>query len=346
MTRRSRGEPSCAMLAAAGLMMVGQVAGMVRAADDPVAQPRGVAESREEAMVVGRLQLHAAPGGRRVTEYDLGRLFDQHVFGRSGAASGVQIMMVRNGVVTPPVEQPPIGLEAGLAAVRRRGAYRIGILEEVCHLDEEQASQLKMALHSDLKRLAYEIDGVRARYADQTIAAIPAGLDRELLARLRSDAEACRRQIERAPDSGSLLVASLPHVLEPAQAEAFAAWLADQRRRRWQAMVASVLAQLDGAGLRLARSQHAALEAMLLDEVPALAVLREPPVAKADTTSTRFQMPLVLARLAARERVWLPVLDSRQQEVLRQRIGRVGGGDPAAVEQLLVHQGILEEVGR
>jgi len=345
MTRRSSGMPSFAMLTAASLMLVGQTVGMVRAADDPVTQPRGAAEPREEAMVVGRLRLHAAPPDRPGTEHDLGRLFNQQAFGRSGGVPGGQIMMVRNGVVISVAEQPAIGLEAGLAAVRRRGEHRIEILERVCHLDEAQVARLKMALQSDLKRLACEIAGVRSRYAGQTMAATPAGLDRELLARLRSDAEACRRQIERVPDSGSLLVASLPHVLEPAQAEAFTGWLADQRRHRWQAMVAAVLTQLDGAGLRLAGNQRAVLEELLESEVPPLAVLREVPAGKADATVSRFQTALVLARLAAGERAWQPVLDSRQQDVLRQRIGRVGGGDPAAVEQLLVHQGILEETG-
>jgi len=345
MKRQSPGRRFSALLSAAVVILAGPVMTKSRAGDDRVTPPRGAAEPREEAMVVGRLRLHAAPGDRPATEHDLGRLFNQQAFGRSGVVPGGRIMMVHNGVVIPMVEQPASSLEAGLAAVRRRGEHRIEILEQVCHLDEVQVSHLKMALQSDLKRLAYEIAGVQARYADQTMATTPEGLDRELLARLRSDAEACRRQIERIPDSGSLLVASLPHVLEPAQAEAFASWLADQRRRHWQAMVAAVLTQLDAAGLRLARNQRAALEGMLEGEVPPLAVLREVPTGKSDATMARFQTALVLARLAACENAWQPVLDSWQREVLRQRIGRVGGGDPAAVEQLLVQQGILEETG-
>jgi hypothetical protein len=316
--------------------------GLVRAADDPVVEVPGEAEMREEQMVVGRLRLHAAPGPRQAAEYDLGRLFDQQVFGRPGGVAG-QVMVVRNGEVIPVVEQTPAGLEAGVAAVRWRGERLIGLFEQVCGLEPAHVGQLQMALQSDLKRLAFEIAGVRAAYAGKTMTAGAA--DRELLAQLRSDAEACRRQIQQLPGSGTLLVASLPHVLGPARASAFADWLAARRRCRWRAIVAAVLVQLDDNGLGLATSQHDALEELLLGEVPPLDVLREGTAGNADAVLARFQAVLVLARLAAREPVWQPLLDPRQREFLRQRIGQAGGGDPAAAERLLVQQGVLEEVG-
>lgn len=320
------------------------VASLARADDDPVVEGPVGPEMREEQMVVGRLRLHAAPGPRQAAEYDLGRLFDQQVFGRPGGVAG-QVMVVRNGVAMPVVEQSAIGLEAGLAAVRRRGERRIELLDKVCGLEPEQVTQLQMALTSDLKRLGHEITGLRATYAGTTMKAAAEHIDRELMTRLRSDAEACRRQIDQWPGSGSLLVASLPHVLGPAQAAAFADWLADRRRCRWRAIVAAVLVQLDDTGLGLATSQHDALQELLLGEVPPLDVLREGTAGNADAVLARFQLVLVLARLAAREPAWQPLLDPRQQAFLRQRIGQAGGGDPAAAEGLLVQQGVLEEVG-
>jgi hypothetical protein len=334
-------------LAALGAVLVAGLSaagGLSRAADDPVVEGSDPAEMREEQMVVGRLRLHAAPGPRQAAEYDLGRMFDQQVFGRPGGVAG-GVMVVRNGVAMPVVERPVIGLEASLAAVRRRGERRIELLEKVCGLEAAQVAQLQMALASDLKRLSHEITGLRATYAGTTMQAAAEHIDRELLTRLRSDAEACRRQIDQLPGSGSLLVASLPHVLGPAQASAFADWLAARRRCRWRAIVAAVLVQLDDNGLGLAASQHDALEELLLGQVPPLDVLREGTAGNADAVLARFQAALVLARLAAREPAWQPLLDPRQQEFLRQRIGQAGGGDPAAVERLLVQQGVLEEVG-
>ena len=206
----------------------------------------------------------------------------------------------------------------------------------------DQVRRLRMALESDLKRLAGEIAGVRGKYTGGMVAATPQGLDRDLLATLRTDAQACRQRIETALGTGSLMAVVSRDVLGPEQEPVFDEWLAARRAGRWRAMVAAVLISLDESGLGLSGKQFTALEQSLLASVPPLDVWRSTTGTALDARIVRFQSPLVLSLLGRRRADWQPLLDPRQQAHLDRLIEQAG--DPAAVETLLVAQGILEEI--
>ena len=107
-------------------------------------------------------------------------------------------------------------------------------------------------------------------------------------------------------------------------------------------MVAAVLISLDESGLGLSGKQFTALEQSLLASVPPLDVWRSTTGTALDARIVRFQSPLVLSLLGRRRADWQPLLDPRQQAHLDRLIEQAG--DPAAVETLLVAQGILEEI--
>ncbi|MFM8413736.1 MAG: hypothetical protein ACKOCX_03330, partial [Planctomycetota bacterium] len=275
----------------------------------------------------------------RPAEYDVGAVFDQHLFRRPGG--GRQVRVIADRLVVETEEQAPTGSTLGrLDHLRRLGERRIATLEQVCRLTAEQREILRLAVESDLRRLAGDIDAVRRTYVGQRLTV--QGVDRELLERARDDAEACRRAIERFGRSGTLLGSVSLGLLDARQQSALAAWVAGRRSSRWEAMVRTVLGQFDDSVLGLSEAQHALLLERLLGDVPPLMVLDDMPAWSGAARSADFQAMLVAARLqrlaeaGLRER-----FDPRQWAALRQLMGQ--HGDVAAVEQLLVEQGILED---
>jgi len=311
------------------------------AADDRVIERSEPAPEEGEIVLGGNVRLI---GAQRPLLYDLGQLFDQQVFGRPMRPFQAGAVVIVNGAVVRQPEPPPSAEQAdNLAAVRRRGARYVATLERVCRLEADQSRRLRIALESDLKRLAGEIAAVRSRYAGGKAAA-PQAADRELLTALRADAQACRQRLDAALGPGSLVAAVGRDVLEPGQEAAFDEWLAERRACRWRAVVGAVLLQLDESGLGLSQRQFTALEQGLLSEVPALEVMRDSTAPGVDGRLVRFQVPLVLSRLGRQAAAWRPLVDPRQRARLEGLIEQAG--DPAAVERLLVSQGILEETVR
>lgn len=287
----------------------------------------------------------------RAVEYDLGAMFDQHVFRRTGGD-----VIVIGGAGPRPVglvdERSIIEADDGsvpgdtlarLANLRRLAAGRIAILDQVCRLDDAQREVLCLAVESDIRRLATEVDAVRRKYAGQRLQATR-GIDRERLQALRDDAAACRRRIDHVWRSGSLLGSVSLGALSPAQLEVFRGWLAGRRAVRWEAMVRQVLGQLDESVLGLSEAQHAAILERLLGDVPPLAVFDAAWAGATGPRSGSFQVMLVVSRLGRLDREALrPLLDPRQWAAVEQVMGQHGG--PEEVEALLVEQGVLEEEG-
>ena len=155
-------------------------AGRVGAAGDDVVVESSTAPSTAGAAgqhgLVGNVILRE--GGRAVVfgaanrqpQYDLGGLFDQHVFGRLAGRN--QVFIINGQGVT----RGTSALEQALAAVRERCQQRIEMLEMVCNLDASQMRTLAMALESDLKRVASQIEAERDQYVGRTMPATPQGL--------------------------------------------------------------------------------------------------------------------------------------------------------------------------
>lgn len=320
----------------------------LRAGDDLVvdggpAEPPG--ETVRFAPVVVRNVGELVVGGPVVpnAEYDLGALFDQHVFRRAGGRRQVRLQNGRMVVQGGAVSLTGDSLEQ-LAYLRPLAERRIETLDLILSLTEPQRSLLRLAAESDLRRLAGEIDSVRRNHAGQRLAATPQGLDRDRLQAVRDDAAACRQRIDRFFRSGSLLDSVSLGVLSPAQRSVLEAWLAARRKTRWEAMVRTVLEQVDATSLGFSAEQHDAILDGLLADVPALEVFGDEPEAATNVRTADFQVLLVLSRLQRLDQEALRKLcDPRQWVVLEQLMAQQG--DPAAVEQLLVAQGVLQEEG-
>jgi hypothetical protein len=311
----------------------------LHAADDLVVD--GV--SGEQPAEIVRFAPVVGHGLGGVTEYDLESLFEQHVFQRPTALRAVRLVngrMVIKGQAAGPAGET---LER-LAFLRPLAERRIETLDRVCRLTEPQREILRLAAESDLKRLAGEIDLVRRKHVRQRVPATPRGVDRERLQAVRDDAAACRRKIDRFCAAGSLLSAVSLSQLSPPQRSALEAWLAARRRTSWEAMIRTVLAQLDESSLGFSAAQHDRLLGQLLADVPPLEVFGDRLETITSSHTADFQYLLVLSRLKRLDQAALRSLcDPRQWSALEQRLGQQG--DPDAVEQLLVAQGVLEEDG-
>jgi hypothetical protein len=303
-----------------------------RAADDQVGAVTGDAQPAETVRFApaGNVQF----GGRVLpADYDLGELFDQQVFGRSLAVGMNNPFVIREAM-----SKPDEGVLGKLAELRRRGEARLTRLKQVCGLSPEQQTAIDLALASDLKRVAGEIDSVRRTYVGQRIARQRLPLEQERIQSLQQDAARCRGLIERAFQEGSLMAAVGVGVLDPDQRRRLADWVTGRRATRWEAMVRLGLGQLDETVLGLSRRQHEALMELLLADVPPLTVFDDERLAR-DPTS--FHGMLVLARLGrAGAKDVRPLLDPRQWAELQQRIAQAGQAE--AVERMLLEQGILE----
>ncbi len=316
------------------------VAARASGGDDMVVEG-GLSPQPEETVRFAPVQVHVlgGPGGRRA-EYDLEVMFDQQLFRGTRGVRQVQVVGGRMVIQASPAAVADDTL-ARLGGMREVGEERIATLDRVCGLSVAQQDGLRMALESDLRRAAGEIDRVRQKYAGQRMPATPQGLDRERIETLRADALACRRRIDQLWRAGSLFASVSTGMLSDGQREMVESWLADRRAARWETMVRLVLGQFDDTVLGLSREQHAALLEPLLADVPPLVVFEDVPPGTTSTKFSNLQSLLVSHRLGRLDKAALrPLFDPRQWAALETLLGQ--HGEPADVARLLVEQGILE----
>ena len=286
----------------------------------------------------------AFPRRALTSRYDLGAIFDQQLFGRNSNNSRVQLVNGQFVVQQITVIESHDTL-ARLAERREIGEARIGVLDRVCSLSEDQREVLVLAIESDLHRLAFEIDAVRQTYDGRILEGPRQDIDHEQLDKVRTDATACRKQMDHLFHSGSLLGMVSVGILTPSQAAAYRDWVARRRAIRWDAMVRTVLGQFDESVLGLSVEQHAALLTRLGEDVPPLVVFDDMLASSSNSRTITFQMMLVTAWLGRLEKASLrPLFDPRQWDALEQLMHRNGGF--LTVQQLLRDQGFLEEDGK
>jgi hypothetical protein len=336
MSRPGRWESWLASLA---LAVVG--GGPAAWGGDDIVLEEGRQEQPEETVRFAPVNVHVLGGpAGRVAEYDLEAMFDQQLFGGGRGLRQVRVVAGRM-VVGTPGESDALDTLARLADTRSLGEQWIATLTRVCGLTPRQQAILRMAVESDLRRVAGEIDAARLNYAGQRMPATAQGLDRERLQRLREEAVACRRQIDRLWQTGSLFASVSLGMLSPEQRAALEDWLADRRAVRWEAMVRLVLGQFDETVLGLSDQQHAALLEPLLADLPPLVVIEAVAPGTAGTKFSNFQTLLVSHRLGRLDRAALrPLFDPRQWAALETLLSQ--HGEAADVARLLVEQGILE----
>jgi len=216
----------------------------------------------------------AADRGRQQPNVmDLGSNFDANVFDRRTSGFVLQArlpgrVVIRGGVVElgpgEPEESPT------LARARQQGEARLERVDRLCRLSEAQRLALHLALESDIRRVAEEVDATRDTYRGLSVnISEPDG--RQVWQRFQQDVQQCRRLLQDLFGTGSLFAAALASTLDADQFRQLEAETAAKRSFRWRAIVADIMLKFDDS-LGLTAAQHAALEAVLLAHEPALRI--------------------------------------------------------------------------
>lgn len=295
-----------------------------RAAQEKALKEQAVLQAvQAQAEVVVQLQENAPqifpqPGG----VMDLGASFDQMVFSAAG----------------PNPVPPGADTAARLTQVRKAGEERIEKIHRIVTLSAEQRAKLRVAMEADVGRLAEEIDAVRAGYVGQKVTLGEDGAGREQIQKVSEDAAACRRLMAAAFGPTALLSKVLGDTLDERQNTLYSDTMAARRGTVWKALIGSALVANDGV-LGLTQAQHEAVEALLMADVPPLA-LDLPGQRVGGAVASPAGLVLLRLEQAGEEKL-TRVLDPRQRAVVAALARQVG--EPAEVQAQLVAGGILED---
>jgi hypothetical protein len=218
---------------------------VARAADDEI-----VAESAP-----------AAGGPRQPHMIDLAMNFDANLFEQRGDGWVIRGAPGRRGAAARP---PSPALEKG----RQLGLERIERIESACRITPEQKRLLLLAVESDVRRFAAEIEAIRDRYAGRQVNMNDQAGQREWHA-FQQDVRRCREQLRDLFAAGSLFATVLAATLDQPQQDCLAAENAARRSFHWRAMVLEVVAKLDDT-LGLDQRQHEVIVGDLLAREPLL----------------------------------------------------------------------------
>lgn len=247
--RRSTSRPRVHAWAAATVLALGPVA---RGEDD-----RAVDDPSPTARQIERQQ--------QAERIDLGANFDANVFEQSSGH-----FSFHSGRRPSPTgrdgDQAPAS--PTLAAAGRIGDARLAQIDSVCGLSDAQRRKLRLAMESDIRRVAEEIDaerrkyqGVEVNHADQE--------GQRTLQQFQQDVQRCRERMQGLFDAESLFAKVLPTTLDAEQNARLTAEFTARRSSRWQGLVAAAMLQCDEL-LGLDQRQHAEIEKLLLEREPAL----------------------------------------------------------------------------
>jgi len=193
---------------------------------------------------------------------DLGANFDANLFEQRGNG-----WVVRGGPAPPPgAERPPEPL--ALVRGREMGLRRLERIEAACGIAADQKRRLVLAVESDIRRFAAEVEATRERYAGRQINMNEPAGQREWHS-FQQDVRRCRDQLRDLFDRGSLFATVLAATLDEGQRKCLAAEIAARRSFHWRAMVLEATSKLDDS-LGLDQKQHDAVVKELLAHEPAL----------------------------------------------------------------------------
>jgi hypothetical protein len=221
---------------------------------------RGDDDRIEDAVAAGNVR----PEGQVI---DLAANFDANLFEQ---ANGLVIrgggMRLRRpsptGIAEAPEESP------ALARLRRQAQEHLERVDRTCGLSADQRTRLELALESDARRIAAEIDATRARYAGGTVNfQVPEG--QRKWQNFQQDIQRCRTQLQQAFGKDSLFIDLLGEMLDERQQASLDKETRSRRSFRWRAMVAPVLLKMDET-IGLDARQHALIERLLVAAEPRL----------------------------------------------------------------------------
>jgi hypothetical protein len=260
---------------------------------------------------------------------DLGSMFDANLFEQRGGGWVIQPGVGRRLRPGPAGDESP-----AVDRARTIGGQRLERIDRACGLSAAQRRALVLALESDARRFAAEVDEVRRRYADVTVN-MRDRAGQQQWHQFQQDVQRCRGRLQRLFDTDSLLSSALASVLDADQRQRLESEAAAKRTFRWKTLVTSSLLRLDDS-LGLTQRQHAEIERLLLEREPALRldVPRGPGTAQAE----QMLVYLVLAEVDAK--ALRGMLEERQWRSLT-KLSNQG----RAMRSWLEQQGLLEQSG-
>lgn len=277
----------------AGAVAIACIAVTGRAVDDRV----------EEAPVPGGVVQH------QVNVIDLGANFDANLLEQPGG-----FVLRGNGLrgrrPSPTGELAELDESAALARLRRLGHDQLARVDRTCTLSADQRRRLELAVESDARRLAAEIDAIRSAYVG-TVANVAEPDGQKKWQQFQLDVQRCRTQLQQAFAAGSLFSDVLGGTLDERQQASYDAETRSRRAFRWRAMVMPVLLKMDET-VGLDAKQHALIERLLLAAEPRLATVQ--PSGRRNAHAEQMLVYLQLSRSDARaireqlsERQWQAV---------------------------------------
>ena len=268
---------------------------------------------------------------QRANRVDLGAQFDQNVFQQTG--NGFSVIAGRRRAVPNGGDGDQVPESSALMIARKAADVRLAQIDSVCNLTDAQRRKLRLAMESDVRRLAEAIDaerrkyqGVEVNFGDQA--------GQKKWQQFQQDVQRCRERLQGLFDADSLMTKVLPTTLDAEQYARLTAENAARRAARWRGLVAAAMHQFDDL-LGLDQRQYDELEKLLLEREPALRVDR--PGNRQDHNSQQMIVFLVLSEIDAQR--LQEIVSGRQWQALAQ-VANQG----KALRSYIEAQGFLEKV--
>lgn len=240
-----------------------------------------LASHGEDDLVVDDAAEHVADAhGRqadvhgRQAEYDLQESFDLNMFNARTHGNGIQFANQRS---TPRNGRLPTAEPAGhaesqiVAKVLAFVEPQFQQIAAMVDLSKPQERKLRLALESEARRVAEEIDVRRQRYQGVVLKG-QWGADpkqQQLMQQFQKDVQQCRDLMRQICQAGSLLAKTIPTTLDADQQDRLTFAVDGRLDGLWRSIVARQMIRFE-TSLGLDQSQHDALEALLVEFRPKL----------------------------------------------------------------------------
>lgn len=204
---------------------------------------------------------------------NLGENFDANIFSMRGPGFRPRFVTRRDErprAGTPAPTRPADAPDESSTLVRLRqlGEARIDRLASMPGLSETQRRTLRLAMESDIHRLAEEIDVDRRKYQDVEVnLAHEAGQDQ--FAQVQEDVQRWQSRLLTVFDADCLFAKALQTTLDPDQMARLTFEQDARRTAIWKGLIAIALLKFDEL-MGLDQKQHAELEQLLLERQPPL----------------------------------------------------------------------------
>lgn len=234
----------------------------------------GLASHGEDDVVVDDGVENPAEVHGRQPDYDLQECFDLNVFNALAHGNGIQFTNPRpspqNGKV-PTAEPAGHAQSQTVAKVLAFVEPQFKQFAAMVDLSKPQDRKLRLALESEVRRAAEEIDVCRQKYLGVILKG-QWGADpkqQQLMQQFQKDVQQCRDLMRQICRAGSFLAKTIPTTLDADQQAQLNAAVDGRLDSLWRSIVARQMIRFE-TSLGLDQEQHEALEALLVEVRPKL----------------------------------------------------------------------------